>query len=100
MSRYNFQNLDWPHISVPHFCLLYLWPLGPSSLYISHKELGTVEDTHAITATAIFKFEVCTIFFLEKRKNITVNLGIFASYLSKEKSSAHRFSPGARFILL
>ena len=39
-------------------------------------------------------------FFLENRKNITVNLGIFASYLSKEKSSAHRFSPGARFILL
>ena len=39
-------------------------------------------------------------FFLEKKKNITVNLDISASHLSKEKSSARCFSPNARAVVV
>ena len=46
------------------------------------------------------KFEVCTIFFFDKKKNITVNLDISASHLSKEKSSARCFSPNARAVVV
>ena len=39
-------------------------------------------------------------FFYGKRKNITVNLGMFASHLSNQKSSARRFNLGARSLFL
>ena len=45
------------------------------------------------------KFEVCTIFFSEK-KNIMVNLDISASHLLKKRSSARCFSPNERPLLL
>ena len=56
--------------------------------------------THAIMAITIFKFEICAFFFMEKRKNITVNHGMFASHLSDRKSSARRFNLGARSLFL
>ena len=40
------------------------------------------------------------VFFYGKRKNITVNLGMFASHLSNQKSSARRFNLGARSLFL
>ena len=46
------------------------------------------------------KFEVRTIFFFGKKKNITVNLDLSASHLSKKMSSTRCFSTNARPLLL
>lgn len=64
-------------------------------IFLSLKVIETTLDFHIY-----WKFFRYVWFLFGKKKNNTVNLDICASHLSKQKSSACRYSPSARLIVV